>query len=104
MRNEDIRELLEAKLSGFKAELKSGMDMQTYKLDELIDYQKEQNGRIGKLEKETSFFRLIHNHPRISTIVSAILILGMTLGTVYLSHHVNVKKTIENKTGIVINE
>ncbi len=43
MRNEQVIEVLEAKLSGFKAEIKAGNDMTTYKLDQLIDYQKKQN-------------------------------------------------------------
>ena len=52
MDNAAIKELLEAKLSGFKAEIKSSMDIQVYKLDQLIEYQKKQNGIIGELEKK----------------------------------------------------
>ena len=37
MDNVEIKELLEAKLSGFKAEIRAGNDMQTYKLDRLIE-------------------------------------------------------------------
>jgi len=50
MDNVEIKELLEAKLSGFKAEIRAGNDMQTYKLDRLIEYQEKQNKRVSKLE------------------------------------------------------
>lgn len=104
MRNDQVIEFLDAKLSGFKAEIKAGVDMQTYKLDQLIDYQKTQNNRIDTLKKETYFFRLLHKHPKISIIAVTLLVLGLTFSTVYLSHHMNVKETIEKKTGIVIND
>lgn len=51
MRNEDIKELLEAKLSGFKAEIKASANMQEFKLDQLINYQKEQNDKVSELGK-----------------------------------------------------
>ena len=50
MRNEEIKELLDARLSGFKAEIRASLDMQIYKLDRLIDYQEKQNGRMTKIE------------------------------------------------------
>ena len=102
MRNEQVIEVLDAKLSGFKAEIKAGHDMTAYKLDQLIEYQEKQNGRTSMLEKETYFFRLTHRHPKISIIAVLILAAAFTFSTVYISHHVNAKKTIENRTGIVI--
>ena len=82
MKNEDIAILLDAKLSGFKAEIKSGNDMAQIKLDnikedivemkishkddftELKEYQKTQNSRTSTLESETKIFRLIHRNPK----------------------------------------
>jgi len=54
MHNVEIKELLEAKLSGFKAEIKASNDIQTYKLDQLIEYQEKQNKRVSKLEDTVS--------------------------------------------------
>ena len=77
MRNEDIKELLNDKLTGFKAEIKAGVDMQSYKLDQLIDYQEKQNGRIGGLEDETRVFRLIHRNPKTSGIIIGLSVIGV---------------------------
>ncbi len=88
MRNEEIyklierqensfKEVIEAKLTGFKAEIKTGNDLHTYKLDELIDHKKVQNGRIEALEKETRVFRLIHRNPTTSFIIGGLSLLGL---------------------------
>ena len=77
MRNEQIIEVLEAKLSGFKAEIKAGNDMTTYKLDQLIDYQEKQNSRISTLENETRVFRLIHRNPTLSFTFIGLSVLGV---------------------------
>lgn len=77
MRNEQVIEVLEAKLSGFKAEIKAGNDMTTYKLDQLIEYQKTQNGRIEKLENETRVWRLIHKNPKTSGAILGLSALGV---------------------------
>ncbi len=77
MRNEQVIEVLEAKLSGFKAEIKAGNDMTTYKLDQLIEYQKKQNSRISTLENETRVFRLIHRNPTLSFTFIGLSVLGV---------------------------
>ena len=84
MRNEDIKELLDAKLTGFKAEIKAVNEMTSLKLDnihqdvvELKDYQKIQNGRITKIESETKIFRLIHRNPKASIVIIILLIAGL---------------------------
>jgi len=95
MKNEDIAILLDAKLSGFKAEIKSGNDMAQIKLDnikedivemkishkddftELKEYQKTQNSRTSTLESETKIFRLIHRNPKASIVVIVLLIAGL---------------------------
>ena len=74
---DDIKEVVELKLTGFKAEIKAGADLHSYKLDELIDYQKKQNGKIRTLEKETRIFRLIHRNPKASFIIGGLCILGI---------------------------
>lgn len=100
----DEKEYLDINFLAIRAEMKSDRDMQTYKFDELLKHQEKQNGRTSVLEKETYFFRLVHRHPRISIITALVLAAVFTFSTVYISHNVNVKKTIENKTGIVIDE
>ena len=83
MKNEEIYKLIEtqnatidAKLTGFKAEIKAGVDMQTYKLDQLIDYQEKQNSRILTLENETRIWRLIHRNPKSAGIIIGLSALG----------------------------
>ncbi len=84
MKNEEIYKLIEtqnatidAKLTGFKAEIKAGVDMQTYKLDQLIDYQEKQNGRLTILENETRIWRLIHRNPKTSGVFIGLSVLGV---------------------------
>ena len=84
MRNEDIYKLIEkqgevftAKMTGLKAEIKAGNDIHVYKLDELISYQKIQNGRTTKLEEETRIFRLVHRNPKVAGAVIGLCLLGM---------------------------
>ena len=81
---ENTKEILDARLRGFKAEIKSGMALQVYKLDELIEYQKKQNGRTSQLEenikglaKETRIFRLIHKNPKAAGVVIGLALLGL---------------------------
>ena len=84
MRNEEIYKLLEkqedvfnAKMTGVKAEIKAGNDIQVYKLDKLIEYQKTQNGRTTKLEEETRVFRLVHRNPKIAGAIIGLCLLGV---------------------------
>ncbi len=84
MRNEEIYKLIatqsetiDAKLTGFKAEIKAGVDLQTYKLDQLIEYQEKQNNRIGTLEKDTRVFRLIHRNPKASFTIGVLSLIGL---------------------------
>ena len=84
MRNEEIykliekqEEILDARLRGFKAEIKSGIDIQTYKMDQLIEYQEKQNSKIRNLEKDTRVWRLIHRNPKASSIIIGLAILGI---------------------------
>ena len=50
MKNEDLKELLEANFTAVRAEMKADRDITNIKLDEMIGHQKETNGRVGKLE------------------------------------------------------
>lgn len=68
------KELFEAKLKGLKAELSSGQFIINHKLDELLKYQKETNGKVQVIYSETSFFRFIQRNPKISVLVAIILI------------------------------
>ena len=95
MRNDEIKELLNAKLSGFKAEIKAGNEMASIKLDnikediieiknshkedfaEIKEYNKKQNGRTDIIENETKIFRLIHRNPKASIIIFVLLVAGL---------------------------
>jgi hypothetical protein len=74
--NEGLAELLDAKMTGLKAEIKASTDFTGYKLDQLIDYQKVQNGRIDILENETRMFRLIHRNPGTSLAIIILILAG----------------------------
>jgi len=73
---ESLKEVMELKLSGFKAEIQSTLDLNGYKLDTLIEYQEEQNGKIRALEDETKVWRLIHRNPKAAGIVIGLAIIG----------------------------
>jgi len=74
--NKDDKDYLDLAFKGMKADIKADLNMVGYKVDELIEYQKIQNGRIGKLEKETRIFRLIHRNPKISGAIIILIIIG----------------------------
>ena len=84
MRNEEIYKLLEkqdevfnAKMTGLKAEIKAGNDIQVYKLDKLIEYQKIQNGDIRMLKDETRIWRLIHRNPKTAGVFIGLCAVGV---------------------------
>jgi len=72
MRNEDLREIIEANFQAMRARIQAQCDI----TDLLRQEMKKQNGRIDNVEKETSFFRLIHRNPGRSTVVVVAVVLG----------------------------
>ena len=52
-----IKELFEAKLMGIKAEIRAGYDITNLQLKQVIQHQKETNGKLKIVHKETSFSR-----------------------------------------------
>ena len=74
--NKDDKDYLDLAFKGMKADLRSDLNMVGYKVDELIEYQKIQNGRLGKLEKETRIYRLINRNPKISGAIIILIIIG----------------------------
>ena len=74
--DQNIREILDARLKSFNAKMESNLNLVNYKLDDLIKYQEKQNNRIGKLENETRVFRLIHRNPKAAGIIIGLSVLG----------------------------
>ena len=74
--NKDDKDYLDLAFKEMRADLKADLNMVGYKVDELIKYQKIQNGRIDCLEKETRIFRLIHRNPKISGAIIILIIIG----------------------------
>jgi hypothetical protein len=76
LKNEELKELLDAKFTGIKAELKSLGDIVDLRLKQVVDKNAEQNGKIQCLEDETKVFRLIHRNPRLSIIIVILILAG----------------------------
>lgn len=77
MTNVELKELMNVVMTGIRAEIKAGNDMINYKMDELIQYQKIQNGRTQKLEEETKVWRLIHRNPKASIMLILLIVAGL---------------------------
>lgn len=68
------KELLDAKLKGLKAEVSSGYDILIYKVDEILKHQKETNGQVKIIKKETTFYRWCHRNYKTAIVMGIILI------------------------------
>ena len=73
MHNDDLREIIEANFQAMRARIQANVDITNLLHREI----KKQNGRIDNVEKETSFFRLIHRNPGRSTLVVVAVVLGV---------------------------
>lgn len=107
MRNEDIKEILEAQTKAVKAEIKATTDLLGYKLDEVINHQKITNGRVTELEdKSANFDTHINNtqkawkHRKIIAFALIILIFGSTLVSTLIVQNIDAKGTIEKRLNL----
>lgn len=76
-------------------------------MDTIIGQKEIQNGRVGKneddiecLQHETRLMRFLEKHPIPAVLVSIALFMALAYGY----HRINFEKTVENTTGIVIEE
>lgn len=90
-----------------KAEVKASTDMLGLKVDGIIDRQDLANGRTKKLEGKVIVLERFRKTTMMVVsrwyLVLALFVL-IGLGSAWSYHKINFKKTIENKTGIVIEE
>lgn len=74
MSNISVKELVEAKLAGIKAEIKAGYDMNQLMLKQILKHQEKTNGKVQIIYSETSFFRWIQRNPKLSVLVGIIIV------------------------------
>jgi hypothetical protein len=82
MSNAELKEFINAHLTGIKAEIKATNDIMTLKFDEVISHQKTTNGRVTQLEREfdcleknTVIQRWIKKNPKITAAIMVIFVL-----------------------------
>lgn len=73
MRNEDLREIIEANFKAMRARIQASADI----MDVIHTEVKKQNGRIQKLERETLIIRIIHRNPKWTTVVIVLIVFGI---------------------------
>lgn len=111
---ESVEKTLRSGLKGVRVYVDANSEIIYAKIDTLIESDKRRNGRIddnkddiktlnnrtGKLEKKTGWIGFVINNKAISVIIILALLFGMSI----LANKIDFKKTIENKTGIIIEE
>ena len=73
MRNDDLREIIEANFQAMRARIQANADITDLIHEEI----KKQNGRIHELEKETAFMRIIHRNPTRAMLVMILVVFGI---------------------------
>lgn len=111
MTNAELRELLQTQTQVLKAEINATTDMLGYKLDEVIKRQDAANHRTSKLEircekydkSNESFHRFTKNW-KVYLVGFGILVVCTGLLSSWISERVDIKKTIQEKTGIKLTD
>ena len=83
-------------------DLDAGMDITHLKLDESIRHQKETNGRVTTIEDKAVLIPKKQRLRAVGIVLAAVFLVALVSS--YSYHHVNWKKTLENKTNIELNE
>lgn len=73
MKNEDLKNMIEINFQAMRAKIQANCDI----TDMMYKQLEKQNGRLTKLEKQTSFFRLIHENPTRTTAILILIALGV---------------------------
>ncbi len=81
------KDYLDLMCKGLRAEIKSISDFHELKfcqviepkLDEIIEHQKESNGKLLTVDKETKFAQWVQSHPKLSTTFFILSICGIVI-------------------------
>lgn len=68
---------LDNTIKGFSLQMGSFEERNSLKQNEIIEHQKETNGRITRLENETRIYRWATNNPKLAVGIAIILIVGI---------------------------
>jgi len=100
MDNKVVKEIIEANFTAVRAEMKADRDIFSLKLDQIIDYNKKQNGaisqnikRIAEINRNTSFSRWVQRNPAWSIGIS-VIITALIAGTLHLTGLLDIIKLI----------
>ena len=104
---ENIEKVLRQSIKGVRQYVDAGsevmnnqLEMTNVMLSSIVDSNKERNGKIETLGKETSFFRLVQRNPWKSIVITFVLLAFMTAA----SSRIDLHRTIERQTGIEITD
>lgn len=95
----DVRENNQLMLQGVHARIDDKHDMVMKEFDSVKKRQDITNGRVNKLEHSTGLISWAGRNK----IASVILVIIFAFLINWLADHVNISKTIKNKTGIELN-
>ena len=100
MDNKVVKEIIEANFTAVRAEMKADRDIFSLKLDQIIDYNKKQNGaisqnikRIAEINRNTSFSQWVQRNPAWSIGIS-VIITALIAGTLHLTGLLDIIKLI----------
>ena len=103
----DQKEYINAKFTHLSAIVQTGFDFASEQREQIIRHQKETNGRVSQLEDDCDGFEKhvcnsekLWSKRKLIMVVLGILVFGSSILATFLYHTVDVKQTIENKTGV----
>ena len=73
MKNEDLKDIIEVNFQAMRAKIQANCDI----TDMMYKQMEKQNGRLTELEKETTFFRIVHKNPTRTLMVIVLIVLGL---------------------------
>lgn len=79
-----FRILFENSIKGFSDQLGQFEERNSKQHHEIIEHQKETNGRVSILGKETAIFRWAYKHPRSAILIMVLLLAGVVALGIFL--------------------
>jgi len=76
--------LFENSIKGFSDQLGQFEERNSKQHHEIIQHQKETNGRVTILEKETAVFRWAYKHPKSAILIAVLILAGVVAISVFL--------------------
>jgi len=79
-----FKDYMDRSIKGFSEQLGQFEERNAHQHHEIIDHQKETNGRVTCLENETRVFRWASRNPKTAILVSVLLLAGVVALGVFL--------------------